>query len=270
MQVNLSAYHGYNLKFLFEFDSLDDIANDGLGVCVDNLTVMTGCTGSDYECFQSEECPLEGPPDECYWYYCVNNQCDDEYIGGLNCCDVAVFAEESWEAGGSGWQYVPDNGTVRWQVADIAEAHEGSHFLYFGNTAAMNYNDGGATSGGEALSPQFVLPTVDADTDAITLRFAYYLDVEAYDVGAPGRDAFTVTAINPQSGQQTELMNKSNIPASHIGSDPLAWHVWEADMTDFSGEVIQVQFLFDSGDGNNNDGLGLLIDSFEIETEICE
>ena len=268
VQIDLSNFHGYSLQFLFEFDSLDDIDNEHLGACIDNLSIVTGCSGEDYECFESEDCPVGGLPDDCYWYYCVNNQCDADYIGGLNCCDVANVQESSWEAGDEGWSYFPADGDVRWQVASFADAYDGDAYLYFGNATAMDYDGAGSEVGGEANSPNIVLPTIDPDTDSITLRFAYYLDVEPYNV--EDRDDFTVSIINVQSGAEEVLLQKSNIPESHIGSDPMAWHTWESDLSAHSGETVLIQFVFDSGDGTDNDGMGVLIDGFEIETEICD
>jgi hypothetical protein len=271
VRIDLTAYQGNAPRLKWVFDSTDDIANAGRGVCIDDIRVVTKCTGvRDIDCFRSEDCDDDDP---CTFDLCNQAElfaCTFPSTGDPTCCAVQDLAVYNWDTGtAQGWTFTDAVGPVGWTIANFTAADSGSWFLYFGNPAAQNYEVVGQQVSGEAYSPAFRIPE-PANVESLTLSFAYYLGVEDYSPTFPGRDRFEVRIIDNLSGAEDLLVNKLSIPASHVGSQPPAWRTFTADIpTSFAGALVSFEIIFDSGDAAENSGLGVLIDTFRVTGEIC-
>ncbi len=80
VSVDVSAYGGQTVRFVFGVDTIDGTVNSGTGVFIDDVTVTSGC--SQTGCTSNEQCE-DGDP-------CTENACGDEGLCGSapieGCC----------------------------------------------------------------------------------------------------------------------------------------------------------------------------------------
>lgn len=269
VRVDMTTLQGQSPKLKWVFDSIDDISNAGMGACIDDIRIVTDCSGAqDIDCFRSEECDDDN---ECTFDFCqADLACTHPPTGDPNCCALQTLVSYTWDTGtDAGWTFADPVGTVGWSVADFTTADSGSFFLYFGNPEAdpPSYDAPGLNVGGDAFSPAIQLP---ANVEDMTLTFAYYLDVEDYDPTFPTRDRFEVRLIDNISGEESLLADKQNIPEANIGAQPPTWFTYEAEIpVTFAGALVTFEIAFDSGDAEENTGLGVLIDTFVVDAVVC-
>jgi hypothetical protein len=269
VQIDLTAYQGYALSLRFEFDSQDEFDNFYLGACIDNLEIMTDCTADNFECFQSEQC--DDGDDLCTWNFCVGNQCVTEDTGFPTCCYREVIHASNWDTGqAQGWEFTPAPGgafPVAWQVANFLPlgGQTGQYFMYFGDPALETYDWPDQQVAGYAVYPWLTLP----QSSQITLSFWYYADIEPWEPSNPSRDLLELNVYNNFSGAEQLLWHKSQIPSSVLGVRPIQWTRRTVDLTAFAGENVAFEFTFESGDPGPRTGMGVLIDNWQIEAEIC-
>jgi hypothetical protein len=171
------AYKGKAVKFLFEFDTLDDQNNAYEGVYIDSFKVSSQCI-QNYECFSPAECGEATPADpNCSIETCdkKNHKCGSKpntFKDG--CCEQESLAKYDFDGpcGIEGWQAKPPAAGVKWQVHNGGGVCEGQCSLYFGNKT--NYQDAnGQPVSGTAYSPHIDL----TDKNEIEVSFSLWVDV---------------------------------------------------------------------------------------------
>jgi len=269
VRVDLTGYQGSSPRLKWVFDSVDDISNGGKGVCIDDIRVVTDCQGqAELDCFRSEDCDDDDP---CTFDFCHAQTpfaCTFPSTGDPTCCADQELVAYDWDTGtAEGWSFSDPVETVGWTVADFTTAASGSHFLYFGDPVAQDYDVTGQTVGGDAWSPTTELPPIE-NVESLTLTFAYYLDVEEYSAQFQSRDTFEVWIVDNQSAAEDLLVDKRDL--DDVGVQPPTWNTFEADIpTSFAGALVSFEIRFSSGDAEENTGLGVLVDSFRVSGVVC-
>ena len=69
--IDTTPYSGYEVQFVFEFDSLDGDFNNYDGAFVDDVSVQTGCCSADADCNDGDECTVGS---------CLGGICDYEEV----------------------------------------------------------------------------------------------------------------------------------------------------------------------------------------------
>ena len=266
-ELDLTPFQGISLQLRFVFDSLDELDNDYLGVCIDDLEIVTACDGASVDCLRSEDC---GDGDSCTADRCVGHRCEHWPTGDPSCCAVLpVGAPNGWEDGtDGGWSFSYAPTPVRWQPVR-GTAHSGTGALYFGDPARWTYADPSPTPGavaGTAYSPTYTLPW----TTEIKLSFWYLVDVEPFDPNAPERDRLELWIFDHLTGREQLLWSKRDVPLWHYGDDgPRSYTDAQASIGRFAGSVVSFEWRFDSVDATANEGRGVLIDDWRIEAVVC-
>lgn len=127
---------------------------------------------------------------------------------------------------------------------------DGGLHAYYGSTGACNYDQGDTT--GSLTSPMIDLTGVPS-VGSVTLRYCHQLETET-----------SSTYDKAQVYVNGQLVDE---PA-----DSASWQTREIDISQFAGEVITVEFRFDTVDGVFNTFFGWAIDGVEVEAETvtCE
>ena len=127
---------------------------------------------------------------------------------------------------------------------------DGPPYAYFGNAANCNYNENNDPVSGSVITPEISIAGVEG---TILLSFCNALQTEFVDGG--GFDLAELY-VNGTFVEQVE--------------DSLTWEVLEYDLTDIVDDTIQVEWRFDSVDGQNNDFRGWHIDGINIIARTVE
>ncbi len=154
----------------------------------------------------------------------------------------------SWHIVDPGLIPTPGSGT------DHGAAASGSKIWWLGDNATGNYDSG------ERETSNLVSPVTHIPDSATTGMFAFshWFDVEP---GNPGADMMTVSIKNTSDGGWTQLRYWDSV------STPVSnWSQEIIDISGWLGNDIQVNFTFDSADGNNNDYAGWHIDNISFYT----
>ena len=123
-------------------------------------------------------------------------------------------------------------------------------YAYFGNAANCNYNENNDPVSGSVMTPVI---SVAGTEGSIILSFCNALQTEFVDGG--GFDLAELYV----NGALVEQVENS-----------LSWEVAEYDITDFVNDTVQVEWRFDSIDGQNNDFRGWHIDGINIIARTVE
>lgn len=274
-RVDLSDFAGQEIQLVIEFNTGDSNNNIFEGPRIDNFGFATTCKpDNQVQCIYGGDCSSGGD--------CTLASCGEDFTCGElpkatpQCCEPYVVEDLSAQFDGdepaAGWQFetcepgfaVPDD-SVSWHVANASNAggigpKTLPGFLYFGN--GVDYG-GGSKKGscGIATGPAV---TLDADTPW-TLSFWSYLDIEptpACDPTiAPWADRFEVKLIDEETGNETDLMDKSDLACNQYGN----WFPHSFDLTPFAGKTVRLRIEFTTWDNVDNDGKGLAFDAIEYE-----
>lgn len=260
VEIDVTDYQRQPVRFRFEFDSFDDIDNMHLGACIDDIELVVGCDASGFQCFWSEDCDDE---DQCTADVCADHTCDYTPLSGPNCYSMQpVGPLSNWDDGtAQGWDLGTSSSPVAWNVSDVL-AYSGSYALYFGDPVTQTYEDGSDAVAGIVYSPPSL--ELPAGNERIELRFWYYVDIEQYDESFPNNDQLEITIQDNFSPASATILTKLDIPPELIGVDPPVWTEYVVDITDFAGADVAFEIWFDSGDGFDNGGLGVLIDDWQV------
>jgi hypothetical protein len=193
--------------------------------------------GCDIACGSSGDCNGNHIPDECEPDCNANGVPDD--------CEPWVFWVEDFEGGlPSGWF-----ATGLWHIT--AECPRGNtcdqtHWAYYGQDSTCDFNVG--TTAGVLTAPPIQLPT-GAGSIILSYCSAYGGEGGSSPVGY---DAAWVTV-------NGELVDD----ASGAG-EQLTWQTRTADLTEFAGGTIVLEWHFDSLDYASNTGLGWQVDFVQV------
>ncbi len=229
--------------------------------CIDGL-----CFNQGKDCDDDDLCTADGcdPDTGLCAYEAVD--CDDgndctvesckpatgcEYVELEDCCAADVVVAWDMEEDIEGLDLVnlgPEaSADVAWALSD-AKPYSGLKSLYFGDPAAMNYDSGARVRGTATFPPALVPEGVEAE-----LRFFAYLDVEAPTFA----DVFTVYVVQ-EDGTRIPVVAKT--AQTSLGE----WDEWVVYLNAYAGQVVRIEFYFDSFNAAENLGEGVFIDDLRI------
>jgi extracellular elastinolytic metalloproteinase len=168
---------------------------------------------------------------------------DDGSGGGLN---------EDFEGGVLGW-----TATGLWHLVNNSSCaspgySSATHAFYYGQDSSCDYATGSATSG------TLTSPEISGITASSTLDFDYYRVVESYS-GAYDKTEVAIVS----GGSATTVWALDSSTASTA-----AWQAAPTiSLASYAGQVIQIRFTFDSGDGVSNNFTGWLVDDVVVSGE---
>ena len=217
--------------------------------CTDTACVEGQCHFTFVCCLDDVEC---NDGDACTHNQCIDGDCTTQNLTLPGCC-VPVTFDEPFDGGDPGtWTFDPASGGVGWQFTSLSENQSAPGVLYYGNPANQDFDSGGSPNSGTAISPPISLPL---DVDA-TLTFDILIEGEFSNF----YDQFTLSIVS--IGAPVQLVTKSDLTNGQ-------WVKITRDLSSLAGTQIQFYFYFDTIDGLSNDGIGCVIDNFQITTS-CE
>jgi len=166
--------------------------------------------------------------------------------------DGAIWLS-NWDDGNNGgWTFDPKNQGVGWQVSATPLAQSPKFALYYGNSAAQNYETQGQPNAGSAYSPKITLPQGIKSL----LIFSYYFDTEGgttYDMG------YLEIATQKGGFKDWKPLNQKN------DQTPMKqWQTQKVEVGPWMGQTVRFRFRFDTVDAVANTSLGVLVDDFMI------
>jgi hypothetical protein len=191
----------------------------------------------DVICGGAPDCNANRVPDEC--------DPDANGDGVPDACQPCIVLSEIFESGlPPGW-----SATGLWHVTDQCPRDDScspTHWAYYGQDGTCNFDVGLTT--GVLTAPPFRLPPI-VDIDTVTLT---YCSTYGGEGGPPtGYDAAWVTA--------------NGIVVDDAGSaGEQGWQTRTVDLTLFFGEVVTLEWHFNSLDEFFNTGLGWQIDDVQV------
>lgn len=210
--------------------------------------------------------------DACTTDVCEAGTCVHSASGAAGCCGGAVFAD-SFDKGLGNWTVTDSykggsSGGVVWSAADM-NGKDGSvrhtsppAAAYFGRTDVPCPGkpgtfcptfENGSVVGATLLSSEFSIPKAQK----VLLSFQLLLDVqEGY------YDQLQVSVIAP--GGKVQVWDKYQQLQS--GTTDGAFKLQTADLTQFAGQKIRIEVLFNSISAYDNGGEGVFIDDLLVST----
>ncbi len=225
---------------------------DDKNVCTADSCVGNKCVNQNTCCSADKDC--DDGEVICTIDKCVSTKCVHTPTGVAGCClpDVWVNDFDANDAKGMTFNnaFGPSKG---WQIttaqpSGLAKTAPG--VLYYGDTAAGNFDLGSANKG-TALTPKVLLP---ANTPS-KLTFDVYMDTEL----SGSYDNLTVTVL--VGSQKLTAFTKS---AS--GFNISTWYSVSFDLANYKGQEVQLQFTFDTVDSFGNSGKGVFVDNLKLTT----
>ncbi len=213
--------------------------------------IGTACT-SDAACDDSDGCTI----DTCG----ADGKCIYTGSGKPGCCGVNALSE-NWESGQIFPWFVEDlsadKGGVIWNVAALSgpdgspRATSGVYSLYFGIPGQQNF-DNGSIVASSATSGQLPLP----EAAEVTTTFQVFIDTES----SSSWDKVELRVL--AGGVESTVWTKEDVGGTTGGQFVPA----TADLSQWQGQTIQLQFFFDSADPFANGGEGVYIDDLLVTT----
>ncbi|MGM0574379.1 MAG: hypothetical protein ACQEXJ_01415 [Myxococcota bacterium] len=197
--------------------------------CTTDACVDGYCDFAPLDCSDGFDCTADS---------CVAGECLHEPYGPLPTGTVVSTGFEEATALDA-WTVESDNADVTWQL-DVSEAHTGERSLYCGSIPDYTYDHGATVAR--------VTRTLDVPIGSATLSLHVMADlVEAncsYDVVRLRVDGQTL---------QPEICD----------SEP-EWAPRSWDLTPWAGDIVELEILFETGDGVLNGGQGVWVDDLEV------
>ncbi len=168
----------------------------------------------------------------------------------------------------------------------LPNSWEGQYSYWFGNPATGNYlptqgqcsegNGGsGGPSSGTLTSELFMIP----QTGNTVVQFRSWWEIEGVDPSGPDSFDQMLVHIVPQNGSAT-LVGWMNPEVDYDSASsqgctsgglmaPPTWGLYEFDLTQFAGQLVQLRFTFNTKDGLYNGFRGWGIDDLAVLGESC-
>ncbi len=164
--------------------------------------------------------------------------------------EMSTIYEEDFESDTSEWST-----SGLWHLVDDADqygdANSGSHSMWYGQDSTGNYDTGSQTTG--TLSTSVDL----SGASQAELVFNHWFETENYDDGQFDKVKVLV------NGEQVYYKDTTD---SNVGSeDNFAEET--IDISSYAGETVDVEFVFDSVDGNYNDYQGWYVDDVAVNAD---
>ena len=183
--------------------------------------------------------------------HCVDGWCLYTPVVNESCCSPEILVESFDTEPLTSLIIQNSSPVVGWHVSTQNGAVSEPASLWYGNPETNNY-DSGTGHNGVVRIPTKKLPS----GVGLTLSFDVYLDIES----PKGFDIFEVRIIAPQWSQSVLVWSKED------STGPKEWQPVSINLTAYSGQPVQVHFVFDSVDEVGNDGLGVLLDNIRLES----
>ncbi|MFT7621211.1 MAG: hypothetical protein ACI9WU_000372 [Myxococcota bacterium] len=222
---------------------------------------VPSCCSADSDCSDGEsDCTL----DTCAFVPGVDGtqtgHCVHAATGNPSCCQAALnVVDLDFDDGGPGpLTLTSSNPDIRWHVSEgdgVVDPLSAPFALRYGNPADLTY-DSGAGNSGIATLPPIQLPGGGVD---VYLGLDIFLAVENGAV----YDKLEVQLIEQDSSQTQVLWHKGKAQAYQ------AWFPVSLNLIAWSGRVVTIRFLFDTLDGDVNDGYGVLLDNIQLSAPNC-
>lgn len=197
------------------------------------------CTGSPINCNDQDSCTND---------FCVESKCVHQVVQTDNCCFIDVISWKFDDGTLQGWLADNSSDKVGWTLSELQAASK-PNALYYGHNKDQSYLGQGGPHTGTISSPSILMPTAGA----ISISFQLYLDVEF----SADKDMLDLNALD-ETGTKYPLWHKT-------ASTPQKEFVEvQADLSEFSGQVIKLQFVFNTVDGFENTGLGVFVDDVYV------
>jgi hypothetical protein len=298
LAFDLAPYGGSTVRLRFAFDTLDTSDNHHEGVYLDDLSVVSRCSGgccsSDADCAglpgangcriprcidlddgagkvcallpadPGVPCTACDPLDACDdGNPCTADACDP--TGACRhdafCCFEQVVLSASFEAGLSGW-FVDDGqpaDSVGWR-STTALAVVGGSAAWFGDPATGSYASGARVSG-SLTSSTVMMPQPGVAGAGLAVSFWLRLGTEwdgQFYDNPAGLDRLTLDVV--AAGNAVTVWSSDEVGGSTGG----VWVPVTVSMEGYAARAVQLRFAFDSVDETGNDYEGAFIDGLEL------
>jgi hypothetical protein len=301
LALDLSPWRGSTISLRFSFDTLDGYDNHHEGVYLDDLRIQPRCLSGC--CDVDADCPAGAGSDACLARRCVTladgaggtclevpslpgatcvacasdaacadeDPCTDDLCGldgvcehaSFCCLEVSAYAS-GFEGGLASW-YVSDDqplDSVGWTTSEES-ATEGVWAAWLGDPMTGTYATGGPVRG-TLQTTHIQLP--EAQLGEVAVRFALNLSTEwdgfPYD-NPSGIDRLSLEVV--ASGQELVEIWSSDAVSGSTGG---VWTEVVVSLQAWTGQSVQLRFVFDSGDGDLNDYSGPRIDDLRVG-QVC-
>ena len=207
--------------------------------------------GCGVGCQSAADCADAGP---CTDKGCVNGQCTWKLAAGcLVCKNLASAFQDNFDSslGGSGWKMSAPMSGVGWKIGSFGGfASSKPNALYYGDPATLSYAGEGKNSG-TATSPPFAIPET---VKSLTLTFEVLAEIE----GGASYDKLDLWVLAP-SGDKL-VWDKSSLYDTSGDN----WNSMKVELSGLAGQVVQLQFRFDTVDAIANNTLGVFVDDIAV------
>lgn len=225
------------------------------------------CT-TDYECGSSDPCAqgqcdggecvlVPAPKPGCCGHPSLDTGFDEGNLAGFEVADT--------------YESVPDKGGIIWNVVSHVDVATGqprytseAWSLYFGiwdqpcsfdPDQHCPFFENGQIVGATATSPSMTIPAAQS----ATLDFQVFIDSES----SSSYDKLTVKVVKA-GGAAVTIWEKAEVG----GSTGYQFVPATADLSEFMGQTVKIQFHFDSVDSQINNGEGVYVDDVTVTT-VC-
>jgi len=223
---------------------VDAHCDDGLA-CTSDRCVDGACSHADVCCMADADCD---DSDACTADACADGFCGHVPTGAEGCCQPDLLVETFGDVDLPGWSFVDREGSLGWQVVSDGPWLEGEGALYFGDPATWSYDTGARVAESAVLAGVTLFA-------GVPWHLSFRVNA---DVGDPG-DAFDRLVVEVVDGDaRYTAWSKDDLPAVSTWTDATI------DLSAFAGRTVALAFRFDSVDGLNNVGAGVLVDDVAV------
>ena len=186
--------------------------------------------------------------------------CTNEAVDG---CPSELPYVTAFDCDTSDWQTQIQAGTVGWAVDALPDPP-----AFFSGECSLNFNNdvGDFISTDEAgISAATATSLVIDATGAADLYLSYR---DLWDTGDLPDTSYDLREVRVSTDGFSTF---TSLPSGHAGTPSNQWAARSHDLSAYAGELVQVQFWFDSVDAIANTGVGWFVDDLAVTTgELCD
>ncbi len=174
----------------------------------------------------------------------------DSDDGGGGGDGVSTVFEDDFENSADAW-----SASGLWHLVDDADqygdANSGSHSMWYGQDSTGDYDTGSQTTGSLSTSVDLT------GASQAELVFNHWFETESYD----GEYDQVKVLVN---GEQVYYKDTSD---PNVGSED-NFAEEKIDISSYTGETVDIEFVFDSVDGQSNDYQGWYVDDIAVNADV--
>ena len=230
---------------------VDADCDDDSSCTIDTCEDAT-CVNINTCCYSDDEC--DDLDDVCTDDFCIDFKCKFLPTGVEGCCtqDMLLDDFDATDAT-TEWLFSPPGGNnVGWHIWETPSTGDDGPTLYYGNPGAGNFDSGSANTG-EAISPEIWLQPGVANT----LTFEYY---QASESGTYYDMCWLYVSWTEGADTWVEIWSK----AQYLSMS--SWQTYTVNLNGLAGETVKFRWYFASGDSISNNGTGVLVDNFDVQS----